>query len=322
MAHIIIKKDRTKKSFLTELADKKILYLMVLPTVVTIVLFRYLPMFGIVMAFQRFNFAKGFFGSPWADKYGFEHFIDFFTRNPNAHLIIFNTIAIAVIKLLVTAFPPLMLAIIFNEVRNKTVKKVAQTVSYIPHFVSWIVITGLIYAFFLQTEDAPVNSILINMGILNGPYNFLNNQISLWTILVLSDVWKGVGWGSIMYLAIITGIDPQLYEAIDMDGGGRWVKIRYITWPAVIPTFIILFILSFGRIMTGGGSTFDQLYVLGNAFNRPYADIIGTYVYRVGFTEGRFSFAAAVGLLQSVTNLILLITANWVAKKTRGSGLF
>lgn len=331
MAHIITKKERiknlflkdvTKKSFLKELADKKILYLMILPMLITMLVFKYLPMFGIVMSFQRFNFAKGYFGSPWANNYGFEHFIDFFTRTQNVHLIFINTIGIAVIKLLMTAFPPLVLAIVFNEIRSKTVKKIAQTVSYIPHFVSWVVVSGLIYTLFLQTKSAPFNSLLIQIGILDKPYNFLNNQLSLWAVLVLSDIWKGIGWGSIMYLAIIVGIDPQLYEAIEMDGGGKWAKIRHITWPSVIPTFIILFILAFGQIMTGGGSTFDQLFILGNPINRSYADIIGTYVYRVGLSEGRFSFASAVGLFQSLTNFILLMTANWVAKKTRGSGLF
>jgi len=315
-------KSATTPSFFKELMAQRTLHLMLLPCVILVILFNYLPMFGIIIAFKNFNIFQGFINSPWARNGGFEHFIDFFTMTQSMGSLFRNTIGLAVLKLIIGSFPPLILAIVFNELKAKRFKKIVQSISYVPHFVSWIVVTGLITYFFNQTENSVMNRILLLLNIVDEPVNFLHTHSSLWTILIVSDIWKGVGFGSIIYLAVITGIDPEQFEAVEIDGGGRWIKIRHVIWPAVTGTFVILFILAVGRIMDGGGSSFDQLYILGNPLNRRYADIFSTYILRVGLEGGRLSFATAVGLFNNTINLILLISANRISKYITGKSLF
>lgn len=302
------------------LGEQVELQLMILPAVIVVILFSYFPMYGILIAFKDYNIAKGIWESPWASAFGFEHFIDFFTKTPNAGQIIWNTVFIAILKLVFLTWPPVVLAIVINEVKHEQFKKITQTISYLPHFISWVIIGGIIYSLF--SYGGVVNQIFIKMGFVKEPILYLGQKGFFRPLLVLSDLWKEVGWGSIIYLGVIVTIDPNLYEAIEIDGGGRWAKIVHITWPHLKGVFMILFILACGNIMAGMGSTFDQCYVLGNNMIKDVAQILDTYVLRIGLEQARFSFATAVGLFKSVINLILLISVNKLSQTMTGKSLF
>jgi len=208
-----------------------------------------------------------------------------------------------------------------NEVSNMRFKKITQTVSYLPHFISWAVAGGLVYNF-LNPSNGPVNDILLRLHIIDGPVDFISGNKYFWPLLVITHIWKDIGWSSIIYLAVIASIDPNLYEAIDIDGGGRWAKICHITWPFLKGTFVILFIMACGKIMSGAGDTFDQCYVFGNFANRDTSDILDTYILRVGLQNGRYSFSTAVNLFKSVINLMLFISANTISKWLTEKSLF
>ena len=294
---------------------------MLLPAVLFCFIFQYLNLYGILAAFKHYSVFKGILGSPWARSGGFEHFIDFFT-GPNVGPIMRNTLVVAFLKLLLLQFPPVLFAVFMNEINNRMFKRVTQTISYLPHFVSWIIIGGIIMLIFLPTRDAPVNKILLGSGLVDKPTDIINNPNNIWAVFVISHFWKEVGWGSILYLAVITSIDPNLYEAIEIDGGGRLAKMMHITWPALKGTFMILFILACGRIMSGLGDTFNQSYILGTPANKSMSQVIDVYILKVGLEQARYSFATAVGLFKAVINLLLLISANSLSRRLTGKGLF
>jgi putative aldouronate transport system permease protein len=263
---------------------------------------------------------RGFLGSDWASNHGFEHFIDFF-KSPDSGLVIRNTVAIALLKLAILSFPPVILAILLNEVGSTRLRKLFQTISYLPHFVAWVVVAGMIQTL-LNVNEGPVNQILMRLGLVSENVYFLGEDKFMWPIFILSDLWKGIGWGSIIYLGVIAGIDQNLYQAADIDGANRFQKARYITWPSLLQTFVILFILACGAVMQGGGSTFEQCYILGNRLTRQVTDILDTYILRIGLEQGRHSFATAVGLFKSLVNVTLLVSANWISRRLSGKGLF
>jgi len=304
-----------------QFGNERILHLMILPSVLCVILFSYFPMYGILAAFKRFSLFKGVLSSPWAKLYGFEHFADLFNA-PDFGSIMRNTLVIAFLKLGLLSFPPIILAIILNEVKGVRFKKAAQTISYLPHFVSWVVVGGILFSLLAPMPNAPLNKLLLNLRLIGEPVDIINNTGAFWPLLLLSDMWKEAGWSSILYLAVIAGIDMELYEAIDIDGGGRWAKIRHVTWQSAKGTFIIMFILACGNIMNGMGETFEQCYVLGTAANRDVSMILDVYVLRVGIENGRYSFAAAAGLFKSVINLFLLLGANALSRRVTGKGLF
>lgn len=317
---VAINRKRKLPLAIQQFPKQKMLHLMILPGLVTVIVFAYFPLYGIIIAFKNFNVFDGIMGSPWARNGGLEHFIDFFNF-PSTKIVIRNTIVIALLKLAFLSFPPVILAILINEVQALTFKKITQTISYLPHFISWVVIGGIIYNF-LSPSFGPVNDILKRLGLIKESIDFLSSKTFFWPLIVLSDMWKEVGWGSIIYLAVIASIDPNLYEAIDIDGGGRWVKVRHATWPYLKGTFMILFILSCGSIMSGMGATFNQVYVLGNITNRGVSDILDTYTLRVGLEGGSYSLATAVGLFKSLINLALLVSANKLSKMLTEKSLF
>ena len=299
---------------------QKTLHLMILPAFISVIVFAYFPLYGLIIAFKNFNVFDGVVGSPWARNGGLEHFIDFF-KFPGTGIVIRNTIVIALLKLAFLSFPPVILAVLLNEVPGLGFKKLTQTISYLPHFISWVVIGGLIYNF-LSPSFGPVNDILKRLGLIEESIDFLSSKAFFWPLIVLSDLWKEVGWGSIIYLAVIAGIDPNLYEAIEIDGGGRWIKVRHATWPYLKGTFMILFILACGSIMSGMGATFNQVFVLGNITNRGVSDILDTYILRIGLEGGSYSLATAVGLFKSFINLALLLSANKLSKMLTDKSLF
>lgn len=301
-----------------------VLHLMILPSLLATIALKYLPLYGIVIAFKDYDVFTGIWASPWASNNGFEHFIDFFSA-PNFAVVLRNTLVISALKLGLLSLPPVVLALMLNEVSSRRgFKKTAQTVSYLPHFVSWVVVGGMIYNFLRPTANSPLNALLLSLGVVNE--NELTDLIAenafFWPLLVMSDFWKEVGWGSILYLAVIASIDQEMYEACEIDGGGRWIKAIYITWPQLLSVFMILLILRCSQIMQGTGDTFDQVFVLGNQFNRGVSDIFDTLILRVGLEHGRYSYATAAGLFKSVINLALLLTVNKLSWRLTGRGLF
>lgn len=293
---------------------------MILPLLAAVIVFNYFPIYGLLIAFKNYNVFKGVLASPWAHYGGFEHFRDFFVA-PDVWRVLRNTLALASLSLIFVQIPPVIFAILLNEVQSRRFKRVTQTISYLPHFVSWVVVGGIMFIMFLPTRTAPVNQLLLSLGIMEKPTDIMNNPDSIWTVFVLSELWKHLGWNSIIYLAVISSIDPNLFEAIEIDGGGRLAKMVHITWPALKGTFMILFILKCGHIMSSGGF-FDQSYILGTPSNKDMSQVLGVYILRVGLEQARYSFAAAVGFLQQLVNLLLLVTANFLSRKVTGKGLF
>lgn len=296
--------------------------LFVLIGMVYIILFNYVPMVGIIIAFKEFKLASGiagFFTSRWVGLY---HFNAFF-NDINFGIIMRNTIVISLLKLIFTFPIPILFAVALNEIRNVRYKKIVQTVSYLPHFISWVVVSGLLFSF-LNEQNGLINQLLILFGITDKSVSFLSEPIYFWPIVVISDIWKGMGWWAIIFIAAITGVDPGLYESAIVDGASRLKRIWYITLPSIKGTIIIILILAIGNLFQGGlgGSNFQQSYLLGNPVNYNSSEIIDTYLLRVGLAQGRFSFAAAIGLLQSIISVILIYFSNFAAKKVSGASLF
>lgn len=292
---------------------------MVLPTIVVVLLIHYKPMYGMIIAFKDFDIFSGIWDSPWASNMGFEHFIDFF-NSPSAWRVIRNTLVVALLKLIFLSFPPVILAILINEIRAVRFKKLSQTISYLPHFVSWVVIGGILYNVF--GSSGPINRWLLQVGLLEQRIDFISSEVFFYPVVVLSHMWKEMGWESILYLAAIAAIDPNLFEAVEIDGGGRMTKIVHIIIPHILGTYVILFIMQCGRIMSGYQDTFDQLYVLGNVANRNVSDILDIYTLRVGLENFRYSFATALDFFKAAINLTLLLSANWLSNKLVKKGLF
>ena len=283
-------------------------HLMIWPGMMFFIIFSYLPMFGIIMAFQDFAPRLGFLGSPWV---GLMHFENMFS-DPFFIRAIRNTVAMSVIKYIPSFIMPIVFALMLNELKNINFKRVIQTVSYLPHFISWVIVASLLQ-FWLRTDSfGLINIVLVRLGFLQEPIAFLASTRYFWAIAAISEVWKSTGWWSIIYLAAISGVDPGLYEAATIDGAGRFRRMRHITLPAIKSTVITILILSVGQLITGGigGSNFQQSFLLMNPLNMPVSDIIETYILRFGLTMGRFSYAAAAGLLQSVVSFSFVVGVN------------
>lgn len=286
-------------------------YLMLLPAIVLVLVFAYMPMGGIVMAFQKYRPKTGILGSEWA---GFTHFIDFFS-SPHSLRVVRNTVMISLYSIIVNFPGPIILALLFNELKNGPFKKSIQTISYMPYFISTVVIAGMIKAFFAY--DGPINELLGIFG--SAPSNLLNNPTAFPSVIVFSDLWQSIGWNSIIYMAALSSIDTQLYEAARIDGCGRFKQIWHITIPSIIPTMTVLLILSVGGILSANS---DEILLLYQPLTYETGDVIGTFIYRRGVRGGDYSFTTAVGLFQSVINFVLVIFANWFSKKTTENSLW
>lgn len=280
------------------------LYLMVLPVLAFYMIFCYKPMYGALIAFKDFSPRLGVMGSPWI---GLENFMDFFQSRFFARTLI-NTLRIS-ITTIIFGFPsPIILALLINEIKNKLFVRTVQTITYLPHFISLVVICGMIRDFSVE------NGILTNMLVIFGaePQNLLNNPSLFVPIYVVSDIWQNIGWGSIIYLAAILGIDQELYEAAVIDGAGRWRQTFHITLPSIMPTILTLFILRMGAVMSVG---FEKIILLYNPRTYEAADVISSFVYRAGLQEFRYGFSTAVGLFNSVINFIFVVGANNMSRK-------
>lgn len=280
------------------------LYLMLLPTVLYYLVWGYGPMYGIIIAFKEFTPRKGILGSPWA---GFKYFQEFFT-GPFAFRLIRNTVMINFWNL-VFAFPlPIIFALLLNEVKNTFYKRTVQTITYMPYFVSLVVVCGIIVDF--TASDGVLGELTKMLG--GTPKNLLSDPKYLRTIYVVSELWQRLGWDSIIFLAALTGINPELYEAAIIDGAGKFKQVIHVTIPGIMPTIAILLILRVGSLMSLG---FEKVILLYNPLIYETADVISSYVYRKGIVESNFSFATAVGLFNSVVNFILVILANKISAK-------
>ncbi|WP_156762157.1 ABC transporter permease [Microbacterium karelineae] len=288
------------------------LYLMIVPGIVYFLIFKYLPMGGLVMAFQDFTPYLGVFGSPWV---GFEHFVRFFTEDTFL-LLLGNTVTVSLL-LLLFAFPiPIVLALLLNEVRTKVFQRTVQTVIYLPHFMSWVIVVSLFYVLF-TTDGGSINNVIESLG--GEPIAFLTDPAWLRPMYVAQEVWKTAGWGTIVYLAAMTAVDMQLYEAAEIDGAGRWRQTWHITLPAIRPTIIVMFILSIGDFLELG---FEHMFLVLNSLNREVGEIFDTYVYVTGIQNGQMSYAAAVGLFKGLVGLLLVIMANKMAKRFGEEGVY
>ncbi len=288
------------------------LYLLFLPVVVFYVLFMYKPMYGVIIAFKDFNYRLGIMGSPWA---GLKYFREMFALSDfwNAFG---NTLYIAMGRIIYEFPIPIILALIINEVRNQRAKKFFQVVYTFPHFLSWVIISGIAINMF--GDSGVINSFLQMIG--QDKINVLGDPNNFRVFIFGSSIWKEMGWGTIIFLAAMAGINPSLYEAAKVDGANRWHCIRYITLPAIVPTIVVLLVLKVGQIMNLGG--FDQILNTYNAAVYETADILDTYIYRRTFVQGAsFSSSAAVGLFKSIINCILLLLANSAAKKMGQEGI-
>ena len=306
-----------KESLLQKLWNQKILILMSVPFVIWLILFRYVPLTGWVMAFQDIN-ASNIAIPYWQQPIvGLKNFIEIFTE-PTFLPIVRNTFAHAFLKLFVGTVASIIVAILIHETRKGFFKRTVQTISYLPYFISWVVAANLVLE--MLSPDGPLNGVLLTLGIIKSPVLFMARPDLAYVIVALSDVWKNAGFGAIIYLAAMTGIDPQLYEAADMDGAGRLRRIWHITLPGIKPTVVILLIMNIGSMLMNAG--FDQQWLLRNGLNFQYMDVLSVFVLQWGLQFLRFSYAAAAGVMQSIVSLILVFTANRVAKKLGEESLF
>ncbi|MEK3909818.1 sugar ABC transporter permease [Paenibacillus sp. FSL H7-0331] len=303
---------KTTKDALRYLNKKKYLYILLIPCVIYFLIFNYFPMYGVIIAFKDFNFAKGIVGSPWIGLDNFRYMFglsDFYT-------VFWNSLYLSMLRL-VFGFPfPILLALLLNEMRNRTYQRVTQTIIYLPHFISWVVIGGILVNF-LSPSWGIVNIFLKQIGM--DPIFFLADNNYFRPLVIISSIWKESGWESILYLAAMVSINTELYEAASIDGANRLQKMRYVTMPGIKSTIVILLILRLGQIM---GNGFEQIFVLQNPLNLGVSEVFETYVYRVGLIGGRFSFGTTVGLFTSVIGLIFLLASNQIAKWMKEDGIW
>jgi len=309
-AAVAVAPKKPKKGFLFNVRKYSGAYLMILPAIVLTIIFSYLPMYGIIMAFKNFHPVLGIWGSPWAGNNGFEHFITIF-QDAGMFKAVKNTLVFGLV-ILFGGYPfPIILALMFNELRCRWFKRVSQTIAYFPHFLSWISVVGLLYTF-LATEG-PFNQLMGDHLVENWvPVNPLIQTENFLSVMFISHLWKNVGYSSVVFLAAITGVDPGLYEAASIDGCGKWKQVWHITLPSIKPTMVIILIMSLGGLIN---VNFEQVFGLQNAHTQYENEVIGTIVYKRGIQEGDYSASTAFGLFQGVVSLILVTSANWISKK-------
>ncbi len=295
-----------RRSFKKLLRNQSMLLLMSIPFLVHLLIFRYGPIFGWVMAFQSFRPGRGFLDQEWV---GLLQFRTLFAE-PRFWQVLRNTLAMSAIKLIMGTSFAILVAIFINETRHRPFKRTVQTISYLPHFISWVVAANLVLE--VLSPRGVFNELLMALRIIDAPVLWMGREHLFWWVIGWSHVWKTAGFGAIIYLAAMTGIDPQLYEAADIDGAGRLQRIWHITLPGIKPVFVILMILNLGQLMEAG---FEQQYLLQNSLVMEYSEVFTIFVLRYGLRLMRYSFAAAAGIFQSVVSIILVVLANALAKR-------
>lgn len=300
-----------KQSFLAGVKESKALYLLMLPSVIIFLLFTYYPMYGVIIAFKNFTPADGIFGSEWV---GLQNFIQYF-NSYQFGLTIRNTIVISLYTILVTFPLPIALALMCNQIRAKKFKKFFQVSTYLPHFISTVVMCGMLILFL--SPSTGIISKLVGLFGFQLP-NLMGSAAAFPHIYVWSEAWQHVGWDSILYIATLSSVDPSLYEAATMDGAGKWKKMLHVDVPALMPTVTIMLILRMGSVMSVG---FEKVYLLQNTLNSSTSEIISTYVYKMGLISNQYSLSSAIGLFNNVINLALLLLVNAISKKISDTSL-
>ncbi len=282
-------------------------YMFLLPAIILVILFCYMPMEGLMIAFKDYKMARGIEGSEWV---GLKHFQALFS-DPNFYRVLGNTLKISILTLLTTFPITIIFTILVNEILNTKFKSVVQTITYMPHFLSWVVVGTFVYQI-LSPTGGVINAILIQLGILDKPLYFMAQKDMFVPIYLIANLWKSTGYSIVIYLATIAGIDTALYDAASIDGANRFRRILHITLPAMFPTMCTMLILNIGSLVSVG---FDPIFNLYNDATYQTADVISTYVYRKGMIESRYDFSTAIGLFQNVVSLVLVLIANWFARK-------
>ncbi|MCM3727395.1 ABC transporter permease subunit [Neobacillus cucumis] len=300
-----------KKSRVKRILENYELYLFLLPAIIYFIVFQYVPMYGVLIAFKDFTPSLGILGSPWV---GFEHFERFFHSYQFWDLIK-NSLGLSIFQLIIGFPMPIIIALLMNQMIHEKYKRFVQTVIYAPHFISIVVLAGMMFVFF--SDKGLINSAVTLFG--GKAIAFMSEPSWFKPLYIGSGVWQETGWACIVYLAALAGVSPEIHEAATMDGANKWQRILHVDIPAIMPTAIILLILSVGNLMNIG---FEKAYLMQTPLNQPAAEIIPTYVYKVGLQQAEYSFGAAVGLFNSIINLILLFIVNKTAKKFSGSGLW
>jgi len=303
-----------KKSKLKRFIKQLDIQLMIWPGLLLVFVFSYIPMYGVITAFMDYNLFTGsnVFANPWV---GFKHFAAFFNA-PDFNIILRNTIVISLLKFVIGFPAPIVLALMLNEVRHMAFKRIVQTITYLPHFMSWVIVGGLVMSL-LSTENGSINILLEKIGTIDEPINFMSIKEYFWSILITTNIWKEIGFSSIIYLAAIAGVDPHLYEAADIDGSSKFKQIYLITIPTIMPVISIFMILAMGSLLNAG---FEDILILAqNPLLRPVSDVIDTYVYRVGLQNQKYSYAVAVGLFKAIISIGLLTTANYIMRRSGNS---
>ena len=288
------------------------LYVLILPAIIYFIVFNYMPLYGIQIAFKDFKAVFGISGSKWV---GFKHFENFFHAYYFKRLLA-NTFLLNVYNLLWSFPVPIILAILLNQIKGPKIKRFIQTSIYVPYFISTVVLAGMLYIFLSPTSGI-FNILRQALGM--KAVDFMSDAKAFRTIYIVSGIWQSAGWGTILYIASLSGVDPSLYEAAEIDGASIWQKIRYIDMPSIVPVIVMVFILDCGKLLS---SNTDKALVMQTAGNIPTSDIIGVYVYNVGLGSGQFSYTTAIGLFINIINFIIIITANQISKKISDVGLF
>ena len=290
------------------------LYLIMLLPCLYYLLFHYYPMYGVTLAFKQYKPKLGIIGSPWASQHGMKYVLQV-VGDPYFWTVFKNTIVLNVVNLAITFPAPIILALLLNEVASNRYKRVVQTVTYLPHFLSTVVVVGMMNSMF--SSSGIVNELLGKIGL--GPYAFLNDAQYFRPMYIGSNIWQNIGWDSIIFLAALSGLDQALYEAARIDGAGRWKQTIHITIPGILPTIVIMLILAMGKIMN---VSYQKILLMMTGSNQSVSDVISTYVYRRGITKADFSYATAVGLFQSLVSLVFVTTTNWISRRTTETSLW
>jgi len=305
------KRERWKRLW-KDIKAAKYLYMLIIPIMIYILIFRYGPMYGVVIAFKDYRIGDGIWGSTWV---GLKHFIRLF-KSYEFYQILRNSLLLNVYSV-VFQFPvPIVLALMLNEVKNRYFKRTVQSILYLPHFLSWVILGGIVIQM-VSPSTGIVNTIIKAFG--REPIYFMSSKIWWVIIYIVSGIWKEAGWGSIIYLAAISNVDPELYEAAYIDGANKWRQTWHITLPAIKPTIVILLIMRMGSMISVG---FDQIYVLSNDYVREVSEVFATYTYRMGIQNVQYSYTSAIGLFQSVVNFIMLLGTNFLAHRMGEQGIW
>ena len=293
--------------------DRWLYLIMILPCLYYL-LFHYYPMYGVTLAFKQYKPKLGIIGSPWASQHGMKYVLQV-VGDPYFWTVFKNTIVLNVVNLAITFPAPIILALLLNEVASNRYKRVVQTVTYLPHFLSTVVVVGMMNTMF--SSSGIVNELLGKIGL--GPFAFLNDAQYFRPMYIGSNIWQNIGWDSIIFLAALSGLDQALYEAARIDGAGRWKQTIHITIPGILPTIVIMLILAMGKIMN---VSYQKILLMMTGSNQSVSDVISTYVYRRGITKADYSYATAVGLFQSLVSLVFVTTTNWISRRTTETSLW